>query len=275
MSGHLALAFQGVSSPDAIKADIEAVTPQAVDALARTSFDPAHAMTAILTPQSSGAPGSGPGFGGAESFAANPEKAGGATRLGGGGVPAKLEVPRSTIAPVSTTLANGLRLIVQPENVSDTVELYGHIRNNEDLEAPKGQDGVASVLDAMFPFGTTSLGRLAFQQALDAISAKVDAGTDFSLVVPAANFAAGLKLLADNELHPALPDAGFAVARGQIEGVVAGLLRSPEFLAEIGLKTALLPKDDLELRHATPETVASLDLGGGQTLLSGHLSART
>ena len=254
-----ALAFQGASSPDAIKADIEAVTPQDVDALAKATFDPAHAMTAILTPQSSGAPASGPGFGGAESFAANPDKPVVLPDWATAAF-AKLEVPRSTLAPVSTILANGLHLIVQPETVSDTIELYGHIRSNEDLEAPTGQDGVASVLDAMFPFGTTSLDRLGFQRALDAISAKVGAGTDFSLTAPAANFAAGLKLLADNELHPALPDPAFAIARAQIGGVVAGLVRSPEFLAEIGLKTALLPKDDLELRHATPETVASLDM---------------
>ncbi len=256
-----AVAFQGAASPDAIKADLEAVTPQAVNALAKSVFNPSEAVTAILTPESSGAPVGGSGFGGAETFAANPDKPVILPSWAAGAF-AKLEAPTATLHPVSYTLANGLRVIVQPESVSDTIEVFGRIRTNEDLEAPKGQDGVAEVLDGLFPFGTTSLDRLQFQQALDAISASESAGTNFSLSVPAANFAAGLKLLADNELHPALPAAAFPVAKGQVGGLVAGLVRSPAFLTEIGRQQALLPKDDLELRHPTPETVAGLDLDG-------------
>ncbi len=260
----MALAFQGLDSPDAMKAAIEAVTPQGVDAMARSTFEPSRAMTAILTPQSSGAPGQGAGFGGAETFSANPDKPVTLPDWAAAAL-AKLEPPRATLAPVSYVLANGLRLIVQPEAVSETVELFGHIRTNEDLQAAKGQDGVASVLEALLPFGTTSLDRLHFQEALDAVSARVTVGTDFSLLAPSASFARGLALLADNELHPALPAAAFTIARGQIGGVVLGLVRSPTFVAEIGLKQAILPKGDLELRYATPETVASIDLAAVQS----------
>src|SRR5207302_183407 len=41
----------------------------------------------------------------------------------------RLEVPPSTLHPVVSTLPNGLTLIVQSEDVSDTVSVYGHIRN--------------------------------------------------------------------------------------------------------------------------------------------------
>jgi|GEM_PF-6575377 len=89
-------------------------------------------------------------------------------------------------ARVSTTLPNGIRLIVQPETISDTVKLYGRIKTNQDLQAPKGEEGVASV----FPFGTTSMNhRLQLQQALDEISARESAGLHFSLAVPSAHFA--------------------------------------------------------------------------------------
>jgi len=55
----------------------------------------------------------------------------------------RLTIPESTVHPTVTTLANGIKLIVQPENISDTISVAGHIRNNPDLETPKAQDGSA------------------------------------------------------------------------------------------------------------------------------------
>ncbi|MEJ2457348.1 MAG: pitrilysin family protein [Novosphingobium sp.] len=68
-----ALAMAGADSPDSIKDAIAKVTPADVDALARKIFDPAQAITAILTPAESGKPVSGAGFGGAESFGGSPD----------------------------------------------------------------------------------------------------------------------------------------------------------------------------------------------------------
>ncbi|WHZ20059.1 MAG: M16 family peptidase [Rhodanobacteraceae bacterium] len=254
-----ALAFQGAESPDAIKAAIEAVTPAEVDVLAKRLFDPAHAITAVLTPESSGKTVSGKGFGGAESFAASPDHP---VTLPDWAEAAfeKLEVPKSAIDPVTYTLPNGLKLIVQPESISDTVEVYGRIKTNEDLQAPKGEEGVAQVLEGLFPFGTTTLNRLQFQAALDAISAHESAGSDFSLAVPAANFDKGMQLLADNELHPALPTQAFAIVQRQTAGQVAGQLQTPAFLAGLALDKALYPANDPVLRHATPQDVEGLTL---------------
>ncbi|HJU25500.1 MAG TPA: pitrilysin family protein, partial [Rhodanobacteraceae bacterium] len=254
-----ALAFQGVSSPDAMKEAIASVTPAQVNALAKRIFDPAHAVTAILTPESSGKPVAGKGFGGAESFASSPEKP---VQLPDWAAKSlsKLEVPKSSLNPVSYTLPNRLRLIVQPEDISDTVEVYGRIKTNPDLQAPKGEEGVEDVLDGLYRFGSTHLNRLQLQSALDAISASESAGSSFSLAVPAAHFAEGMKLLADNELHPALPAQAFAIVQKQMEGATAGEIQSPSFLAQIGLYKALLPAGDAALRYATPQSVAGLTL---------------
>lgn len=254
-----ALSMQGLESPDAMKQAIEAVTPAAVNALAKATFDPTHAVTAILTPESSGKPVAGKGFGGAESFASSPDKP---VTLPDWAAKAfaQLELPRSSLKPVSYTLANGLRVIVQPETISDTVAVYGQIKTNQDLQAPKGEEGVADVLAGLFPFGTTDMNRLQFQQALDQISAHVSAGTSFSLAVPSAHFAEGIKLLADNELHPALPARAFAVVQHQTAAAVAGQLQSPAFLTGLGLQKALLPAHDPSLRHATPQNVMGLNL---------------
>ena len=254
-----ALAFDELDSPDAMKQALEAVTPEAVNALAKATFDPAHAVTAILTPESSGKPVAGKGFGGVESFASSPDKPVALPDWAEQAF-AKLEVPRSTLKPVSYMLSNGIRLIVQPESISDTVELFGRIKTNQDLQAGKNDEGVADVLDGLFPFGTASLNRLQLQQALDAISAKESAGASFSLSVPSAHFADGIALLADNELHPAMPAQAFAVVQNQMAGMVAGQLQSPDFLTELGLDKALLPANDLQLRHPTPESVNGLSL---------------
>jgi zinc protease len=254
-----ALAFEGAESPDAIKAAIEAVTAADVNALAKKLFDPAHAITAVLTPESSGKSIASKGFGGAESFASSPDHAVELPDWAKAAF-AKLELPKSALHPTAYTLSNGLKLIVQPESISDTVEVYGRIKTNEDLQAPKGEEGVAQVLDGLLPFGTTSMNRLQFQAALDAISAHEGTGTDFSLAVPSANFAKGMALLADNELRPALPARAFAIVQRQSAGQVAGELQSPAFLSELALNEALLPADDPALRHATPQDVGGLTL---------------
>lgn len=258
-----ALAFREGTSPDDIREAIAAVTPDEVNALAKRIFDPAHAITAVLTPTSSGKPSSAKGFGGAESFGGKPS---GAVTLPDWAKAdfAKLELPNLQTHPASFTLANGLRVIVQPESVSKTVEIYGEIKTNQDIQAPKGQEGVANVLDSLFNFGTTDMNRLQFQAALDALSAHESAGSSFSLSVPSANFAKGVQLLADNELHPAMPAQAFAVMQHNQEGALAGQIKSPAFLNTLHLERALYPANDPVLRHATPESVASLTLADVQ-----------
>ena len=254
-----ALAFQALESPAAMKRAIEVVTPAHVNALARASFDPDHAVTAILTPESSDKPVAGKGFGGAESFSASPTQP---VQLPDWAAKAfaDLPLPRSTLAPVSSVLPNGLRLVVQPETISDTVQVVGSVRTNPDLQAAPGEDGIADVLDALFVYGSVDRDRLRLHRDLDAISARASAGSGFSLAVPAAHFEEGMKLLADNELHPALPAQAFAVVQHQQAGFAAGQLQSPDFLMQHGIAKALLPAGDPALRHATPEQVRGLTL---------------
>ncbi len=49
------------------------------------------------------------------------------------------------------------------------------------------------------------------------------------------------ELLADNELHPALPEAALAVIRGQVALGVAARNASPGFLTQRSLRAALYP----------------------------------
>jgi len=155
-------------------------------------------------------------------------------------------------------LPNGITLIVQPEDVSDTVSVYGHIRNRAETETPPGKDGVAPLLEQMFSYGTENLDRLAFEKALDDIGASARAGTDFQVHTLSADFDRGVVLLADNELHPALPQTAMDIVQRQYAKVLVAREKSPAFLTSRSLRGALFPKDDPSLRDATPETVSAL-----------------
>ncbi|HKI95373.1 MAG TPA: pitrilysin family protein [Gemmatimonadales bacterium] len=254
-----AVAVEGRKSPDDDIHAIEAVTPDAVARVARKYLLFNHAITAILPPEPSGKPTSQSSFGGRESFASKNVKPVALPTWASTAL-AHLTVPASTVRPTVDTLPNGITLIVQPESVSNTVSVYGHIRNEPDLETPKGQDGVAGVLDRLFEFGTTTRNRLQFQAALDSIAANESAGTSFSLSVLAGHFDRGVELLADNELHPALPASAFQTMQHQQAAYVAGEIQSPGYLAGRAQDKALFPAGDPSLRETTPATVSGLTL---------------
>ena len=255
-----ALAWQGLNSPREGLDQILAVTPQDVDRVAREYLKPDQRITVVLSPNPNGErPPDSNGFGGTESFASNdkldaplPEWA--TKQL------ATLQMPHWTLDPVTMKLANDITLIVQPTNVSKTVTVAGRVDSNEDLQAPKGQEGVGKLLASLFDYGTTTLDRASFHKALDHIAATESAGSRFSLVVPAENFDKGLQLLADNELHPALPQNAFAVQQQTLSRTLAGELQSPQYKMMRALMKGLLPTGDPGLREATPETVDALTL---------------
>jgi zinc protease len=119
---------------------------------------------------------------------------------------------------------------------------------------------VGEVLDDLYSYGTTTLDRIAFQKALDDIAANESAGYGFSVKVLKEYFSRGVQLLADNELHPALPEPAFKITQQQMAQFVAGNLQSPGYRTSRALDLALLPKDDPVLREATPQTVMKLAL---------------
>jgi zinc protease len=253
-----ALALYQVSSPAEELARIEKVSVADVDRVARKYLDLDHAVTAVMLPRGSGQPvPSRGGFGGQESISLGAAKP---TRLPTWAAVAlrRLSVPPSTLHPQVTRLPNGLTLVVQTEDVSNTVSVYGHIRNQPGLEEPHGEAGVGALLDRMFMFGSNRLHRLQFQQALDAIGASEQAGTDFSVQVLPEDLDRGLQLLAQNELDPYLPVAAMSIIRRQLAESVAARNQSPGFLTGHSLRQALFPKSDPSLRFATPASIGAL-----------------
>lgn len=238
-------------------AGLEKVTVDDVNRVLRTYYDNATATVAIATPKAA----AGSAFGGREgenntieptehtqlpAFARN--------------VLDHLHVPATTVHPVDQTLPNGIRLITVQSAISPSVVVRGEIRSNADVQAPPGEEGVDQVLNGLFEYGTTTYDRIAYQTELDKIAADVSAGAGFSLNVPSKNFDRGVALLADDELHPALPADAFAIVKQQVVGQLTGAVQGPAYKAQRALADGLYPAGDPGRRSATPQTAASLTL---------------
>jgi len=255
-----ALALEGRSSPDDDIKAIAGVTVADVNRVARKFLDDDTAITAIMTPRQSGGPVEAGGSGRSnESFTPKQVK-----RVKLPAWAAHVTKPRTIEAakeaPADLKLGNGIRLIVKTTRTGDSVTLYGQVKNNPDLEASPGKEGVDEVLGGLFPYGSKHLDRLGFQAALDEIAADAEVGSAFSLQTLKKHFDRGVALVADNLIDPALPEEAFRVVRKETSSLLAGREKSPKWLVGRALKTALYPREDPALRYARPETVDALTL---------------
>jgi zinc protease len=256
-----ALAAEGRASPDEDIEAVKRVTAADVNRVAKSYVADQNSITAVLKPVPTGQPVATKGFGGAEQVTSAPTKPvqlppWAAAEL------AQLKLAGDYIKVSDMTLANGIRLIVKTDRTTPTVSVLGAVKHDFGLETRTGQEGISDVLNTLFSYGSETHDRLAFHKALDDIAANETAGFEFSLSVLTADFSRGVELLADNELHPALPEKAFAVVKRQTSEFLAGNLKSPEYRTFRALDTALLPAGDPVLRQATPATLANVTLDG-------------
>jgi zinc protease len=254
-----ALTAEGRNSPDDDLQAIKGVTLADVNRVAKQYLVASNSITATLKPSPSGEAVAAKGFGGGEKMTSAPTKPVLLPPWAAASL-SQLKVPSDYIVASDSTLPNGLRLIVKTDHTSPTVTVVGTVKNNSDLQTPKGKEGVSDVLDGLYSYGTQTLDRLAFQKALDDIAANESAGFDFSVQILKDNFSRGVELLADNELHPALPAEAFTVVKDQTTQYVAGNLKSPGYRTSRALDIGLLPPSDPVLREVTPATLGTVTL---------------
>ncbi|MBV9440638.1 MAG: insulinase family protein, partial [Candidatus Eremiobacteraeota bacterium] len=237
------------------------VTLADVERVAKRYLDPQHAIVGALTPSSEasaatqpGAPQNGP----EKPLPPQPP----ATQLPdwARSLVEHPAVPASNLAPVTATLPNGIRLIVQPETISDSVFLVGNVRTNPALEEPNGKEGIASVLETLFEYGTRRLNRTAFQRAQDELDADISGGASFGLQATSRSFDRAVALLAENELQPRFDEPTFELARRRAVEELETSLSSSSTIANRRTMQLLLPPGDPELREPSPNRMALLTL---------------
>ncbi len=171
-----------------------------------------------------------------------------------------VEAAPSKLSPVQTTLPNGITLIVQPETISDSVFLYGNVRSNPSIQEPAGKEGVASVTNGMFQYGTRTRDRAAFERAQDDIDSEVAGGSAFGLQSTSASFDRAVALLAENELQPRFDAPTFELSRRRAIEELETALNGSNTIAMRRAERKLLPPGDPELREPTVSEMRELSL---------------
>jgi len=254
-----AVAVEGAASPQAQIASLNTVSVADVNRVAREYLTDAHVITGYAVPKNAGAVSAGGGSLAKENNAIPPSKHE-PLPVWARSVLAHLSVPAQTTHPTETTLPNGVKLVVQPEQSTNAVLVSGQIANNQQVQEPAGKEGVGDVMSGLFTYGSTTYDRIAFQTELDKIAANEQAGTSFSVQSLAKDFDRAVALLADNELHPRFEQQWFDIVKQQTVGELTGSINSPDHLAEVALNKALYPANDPLTRFATPSSVGTVTL---------------
>lgn len=240
------------------------VTLADVDRVAKRYLDVDHAIIGSLIPSASASQSGAPSAaGGGEPGRENP--------LGKGPLNTKLPawgdalihdvtIPSANLAPQQTKLSNGITLIVQPETISDSVLVYGTVKNTPSLEEPVGQDGISRLVEGAYAYGTQTLDRDAFQRALDAIDTELDGGSSFGMQTTKRDFDRAVALLAQNELQPRLDQATFDIVKRRAIDELETELNSTHSLAVQEAAQKLLPFNDPDLRQPTVAGMQGLSL---------------
>jgi zinc protease len=165
----------------------------------------------------------------------------------------------STVAPVTTTLPNGLRLYVQRVATNPTVFIDGIVERSPTFDPPH-KEGVGDLTSELMEWGSAKYDYAAQRKAGDDRAAELSFGTAFAAHGRAADFPALLDVLADDVRHPLFPADKFALIRSQLSAVAARRALQAGFEAQQLFNAALYPAGDPALRVATPDSLGAITL---------------
>ena len=257
-----AYVFPGDRDPVTYAAQIEAVTTEEVDAVARRVLATPNA-DAVLEPTTTDPTKAKP-----------PSDLGGAVKDDfGGRVPdgvvvqpawmrSDLERPltlHSRVAPIETTLPNGLRLLVQRVHDNPTVFIAGSMRRSPTFE-PRGKEGIAGIASSLLAYGSAHYSYAEQHRLGDDLGAQIGFGASFGAHGLARDFDKLLDALADDVRSPVLPADRFTLIRSNSASAIERRAIDPGYRASRAFNEALYPADDPVLREATKTSLSSITI---------------
>ena len=163
----------------------------------------------------------------------------------------------SKLAPVAFTLANGLRVIVQPKHDRPTFVLKGTIRSNPSFQA-ESQEGIAELASSVADYGSAQYSFDLRRKTTDNLGAYVTTGAQFTALGMSRDFDAILKIVADGEMHPSFPQSWTDLERDQLSNSITSENSLSSVVADRAYDHLLFSPDDPTLRFASKESVSGL-----------------
>jgi zinc protease len=164
---------------------------------------------------------------------------------------------RSALAPVTFTLSNGLRVIVQQKSDRPTFVMRGSIASSPAFQPP-GREGISRLASSVADYGSEKYPFAQRRKATDEMGAFVDTGQTFSAQGEARDFERIADIVADGEAHPTFSDPWFGLEKSQL----ANSLQSEASISGVMIDRAydelLLASDDPSLHNPTPQSVESI-----------------
>lgn len=164
---------------------------------------------------------------------------------------------RSALAPVTFTLPNGVRVIVQQKTDRPTFVMRGSIASSPAFQPP-GKEGISRLASSVADYGSQSYPFALRRKTTDEMGAFVDTGQSFSAQGEARDFESIVKVVADGEEHPTFAEPWLGLERSQL----ANSLQSEASISGVMIDRAydelLLASNDPSLRNPTPQSVDSI-----------------
>jgi zinc protease len=171
--------------------------------------------------------------------------------------------PRALTQPARKVLANGMTVLVLPNDAAPTVSVSGFVRAGSLLE-PKGKEGLASAVAAMLDKGTAKRSKLQLASDLETVAASVGFSggtetTEVSAKMLSKDLDLGLTALAEMLQEPVFPAEELAKLKARWVAGIKQAEDQPETHASRALSQAIYPEGHPYRDLNSTEQIAAIE----------------
>lgn len=162
--------------------------------------------------------------------------------------------------PQEFYLPNGMRVLVQPLPVNQTVYLTGSITFSPTFD-PAGKEGTNMLTASLMNFGSAKYSFEERNRIADELSASIHIGQSFSAYGRSKDFDQLVDILADGVRNPTFPADYFNLAKSSMLANVSRRSHSSEYRSSRALQQMLVPPGDPTLREPSLSSLEAITPG--------------